>query len=124
MIGIDLASIKRFERFYEKHGVKAYEKFLRSEEIALVSSPKTAAGFWALKEAVAKALGCGICKDCTFKDIWIRKNTLGKPYISLSKSVVNKFKIQESSVSISHDGGYAIATAYLKSEDEDELFVH
>ena len=61
--GIDVISIPRIEKFIEKFGDRALEKYLSSDEIKLVKTPKTAAGFWAVKEAVSKALGCGIGKE-------------------------------------------------------------
>ncbi len=124
MVGVDLISVKRMDRFYEKWGERAYKKFLRPEEIKLVNSPKTAAGFWAVKEAVSKALGCGISKSCTFYDIWIRKNALGKPYISLAFHLIEEFKIEQTSISISHDGDFAIGLAYIKSSCESEVLSH
>ena len=49
MIGIDIASIDRIKKMYEKFGIKAYEKFLNPKEIELIKKPDTAAGFWAAK---------------------------------------------------------------------------
>lgn len=115
MIGVDLVQINRIERFYKKHGYKAYERFLRPEEIELVKSPKTAAGFWATKEATSKALGCGIGKICSFYDIWIHKDKLNKPYITLSKNLITKFKITSLHVSITHENGLAIAVVAIDS---------
>ncbi|PID46973.1 MAG: holo-ACP synthase [Proteobacteria bacterium] len=113
MIGIDIISIPRMKKFYKKHGIKGYNKFLRKEEIELTRSPKTAAGFWCLKEATSKALGCGIGKTCSFYDIWIHKNKLGKPYITLSKHLIEKFGIKNIDASISHDGNFAIGVVNI-----------
>ncbi|NPA65760.1 MAG: holo-ACP synthase [Epsilonproteobacteria bacterium] len=115
MIGIDIIKIDRMEKMLEKFGNKALERFLSNEEIALVHSPKTAAGFWAIKEAVSKALGTGIGKECSFKDIRIYKTPANAPKIALSHSLINKFSLEEADVSLTHDGGYAIAVVYLKS---------
>jgi len=68
MIGIDLVKISRIEQMLERFGEKALSKFLHPQEIALVKNPKTAAGFWATKEAVSKALGTGIGSQCSFHE--------------------------------------------------------
>lgn len=124
MIGIDLVSISRIENFYKKYGRKAYDRFLRPEEIELIKSPKTAAGFWATKEATSKALGCGISEICGFYDIWIHKDELSKPYITLSKNLIEKFKINSLHVSITHDGDFAIAVVAIKSLLEGKNLAH
>ena len=45
MIGIDLIKTSRMKRFIERFGEKGLRKFLCEEEIKLVKSHKTAAGF-------------------------------------------------------------------------------
>lgn len=112
MIGIDIASIQRIEKMYEKFGVKAYARFLDEEEIALVKSSSTAAGFWAAKEAASKALGTGIGKECSFHDIKIKKNKMGAPKLKYSKQIRKKYKIKKSHLSITHDEGVAVAVVY------------
>ena len=114
MIGIDLIKVSRMDKMIEKFGNKALEKFLSSSEIELVKNYKTAAGFWAVKEATSKALGTGIGKECSFHDITITKTSKGAPQIELSKSITTKFNIQDTSVSITHDGEYAIAVVAIE----------
>lgn len=109
MIGIDIVRIERIGKMYEKFGHKAYARFLSDKEIALVKSPTTAAGFWAAKEAASKAIGTGIGRVCGFHDIKISKTKLGAPKLKYSKEIRKKFKIKKSHVSITHDGGFAIA---------------
>ena len=115
MIGIDLVSIKRFESFVARFGDKALKKFLSDDEISLTKSVKSYAGFWATKEAVSKALGTGIGKECSFFDIKIKKTSNGSPYFLLSKNLVEKYFIIGTSLSITHDGEYAIAVCEIKS---------
>lgn len=109
-------------RFLERFGDKALEKFLSSQEILLVKNYKTAAGFWAVKEACSKALGVGIGSECGFHDIIITKSPKGAPNINFSASLIQKFHISHSSVSITHDGDYAIAIVALeKSSATDKI---
>ena len=114
MIGIDLIKTSRMDRLIERFGEKALQKFLSNNEISLVKNYKTAAGFWAVKEACSKALGVGIGSECSFYDIEISKTKRGAPQIKLSKNIVDKFNITDTSVSITHDGEYAIAVVAIE----------
>ncbi|RUM67914.1 MAG: holo-ACP synthase [Sulfurospirillum sp.] len=116
MIGIDIAKISRFEKFFEKKSLLS--KFLSEEEILLVKSTQNVASLFASKEAISKALGVGIGKHCTFKDIRIHKDSLGAPYFTLSKHIIQTYNITETSLSITHDGEYAIAVAVIGTEKE------
>ena len=114
MIGIDIIKTARMEQFMERFGEKALLRFLTLEEISLVKNHKTAAGFWAVKEAFSKALGLGIGKDCSFFDMKIYKSETGAPKLALSKKIVEKCKIESTSLSITHDGEYAIAVVAVE----------
>jgi len=116
MIGIDLIKTSRMNRLMDRFGEKALQKFLSDDEILLVKNYKTASGFWAVKEAASKALGVGIGKECSFHDIVISKTSRGAPIIKLSEKIVNNFNITDTSVSITHDGEYAIAVVAIESK--------
>jgi len=114
MIGIDIIKTSRMERLMERFGAKGLRKFLCDEEIALVKSSKTAAGFWATKEAFSKALETGIGAECAFKDIQIYKTAKGAPKLALSKTIVERFNIIDATLSITHDGEYAISVVNIE----------
>jgi len=109
-VGTDIVEISRVDTSLEKFGKKFLERFLNENEIKLAQKNETIAGFWAAKEAVSKALGCGIGRELSFKDIEIKKNNKNMPYFELLDS---KFDIIDSSLSISHDGGFAIAVVII-----------
>ena len=115
MIGIDLIKSSRMQGLMERFGDKALKRFLHHDEISLVKNYKTAAGFWAVKEACSKALGVGIGSECSFFDITISKTAKGAPKITLSKTLIERFNIKDTSVSITHDGEYAIAVVALET---------
>ena len=115
MIGIDLIKTSRMERLMERFKERGLLRFLSPNEILLVKSYKTAAGFWAIKEAFSKALGTGIGKECSFHDISIYKDAKGAPKIALSKKIVTDFHIEDVALSITHDGEYAIGVVTIKS---------
>jgi holo-[acyl-carrier protein] synthase len=112
-IGTDIIQIDRIERSLEKFGEKFKEKFLHPEEISLVKKTESIAGFWAAKEAIAKALGCGIGSELSFHDMIITKNSKGAPSFHLSNKAKKIHNIKDSSLSISHDGGFAIAIVVI-----------
>ena len=109
MIGIDIVVINRIDKMIKKFGDKALKRFLSKDEIKLVKNSSTIAGFWAAKEAGSKAIGTGIGKKCSFHDIKISKSSTGQPQIKYKKKIRKQFKIKKSSLSITHDGGFAIA---------------
>ncbi len=114
MIGIDLIKTSRMKRMIDRFDNKALLKFLSDDEIKLVKNYKTASGFWAIKEATSKALGVGIGAECSFHDIVISKTQKGAPQITLSDKVMKNFKIKDTSVSITHDGEYAIGVVVIE----------
>ena len=121
MIGIDIVKIERIKQMMERFGSKAMDRFLCKEEQDLVSSASTAAGFWAVKEAVAKALGCGIGSECSFYDIHIKKSEKNAPYIMLSNRLIERFGIESAEISITHDGGFAVAIVVLYTKEKRKI---
>lgn len=115
MIGVDIVSINRIGAFCEKYGQNALKRYLCPEEIAIAKTDATRAGFWAAKEAVAKALGCGIGQMCGFHDITIHKDKKGAPHCTLSQHLIENYSIKACAISISHDGGFAIAVAAIET---------
>lgn len=116
MIGTDIVQTTRFEQFRKRFGDKALKRFLSQEEIALIKSDATAAGFWAAKEAISKALGTGIGATCGFHDIVIYKDDKGAPRFTLSSHLIEAYEITSLSLSIAHDGGFAIAVAAIEGK--------
>ena len=83
---------RAFENFFQ--GRSRFPKFKKKKKINSISIPQnfkiigneikisklkveTIAGFWASKEAISKALGVGIGKKLSFKDIKIYKTKKG-----------------------------------------------
>jgi len=109
------------KRMVERFGDKALQRFLHKEEILLVKSYKTAAGFWAVKEAFSKAIGTGIGSECSFFDMKIYKDLHGAPKLSLSKKLVERFTLLDVAISITHDGDYAVAVVDVKSTTPNKI---
>jgi holo-[acyl-carrier protein] synthase len=112
-IGTDITVVSRIESSLNKFGEKFLNKFLSIEEQKISSKVESIAGYWASKEAISKALGCGIGKELTFHDITIYKDKKGAPHFKLSEKAQKHHQIKSSSLSIAHDGGFAIAIAIV-----------
>ena len=112
-IGTDIVQISRIEKSLQKHGERFKKKFLTDDEAARIQKTESIAGIWAAKEAVAKALGCGIGSDLAFHDITVVKDSRGAPRFQLSEEAQKKHRVLDSSLSISHDGGFAIAVVTI-----------
>jgi len=121
LIGIDLIKISRVENFIERFSDKALQKFLNQNEILLIKNASTAAGFWAAKEATSKALQTGIGKSCGFHDIEIYKLANGAPALKLHKRIIEQFSITDTSLSITHDAGFAIAVVAIESTTTNKV---
>lgn len=112
-IGTDIEEIDRFYKFFDK---KNYlEKIYTEKEIVQfnsISNPRRKAEFlasrYAVKEAMSKALGVGISKYFSFKDVEVSKTDLGQPYI-----IYKDFKCH---LSISHTKSLASAFVVLEKE--------
>lgn len=99
-IGCDIVKIERIEKSVAKDYFKA--RVFTENEIAYCKNAQSFAGLFAAKEAYLKALGCGIERALT--EVEIAHDEKGKPFL---------VGVENSDVSISHDGEYAIATVIL-----------
>lgn len=111
MLGIDLCAIDRLEKIYQKYGEKFLQRTFTEEERDYLKkkkmAPRTMAGLFAAKEAMAKALGTGI-GPVAFKDLEV----LHKPQ---PQGRWGNYLFQ---LSISHEGGYAVAVALGQGEEK------
>lgn len=113
MIGIDLVKIDRISRFRQRFGEAGLKKFLTPNEIASRTTDQQIAAAWAVKEAVSKALGCGIGSRLAFHDIEIVKAESGMPIAKLSDKAQKIHGVKSLKISISHEKEYAVAVAII-----------
>lgn len=99
-IGTDIIRISRISKSIKKQHF--LESVYTESEIEYCKKDESFAGIFAAKEAYLKALGTGI--DRRLNTIEILHDSLGKPYIN---------GVENSDLSISHDGDYAIAVVIL-----------
>jgi holo-[acyl-carrier protein] synthase len=119
-IGLDLIETARIERSLKN------EKFLRriytpQEQAYLLKrkmNAQTAAGIFAAKEAVSKALGTGF-GHIRWLDVEIIKDDRGKPCVNLKGSALERLQAlggKSVFVSITHIKDLAAAQAVIESE--------
>ena len=116
-LGIDLIEIARIGRAVERHP-QFLDRFFSEAEREAVSRKgmQTAAGYFAAKEAVSKALGTGI-RGFGMADISIEPDELGRPVAKLSGGAHARMEAlggKSLFVSITHDAGFAMAVAVLE----------
>ncbi len=113
-VGTDITVISRIEKSLEKFGERFLAKLLTKEEQSSLSlKAHNIAGYWAAKEAVSKALGCGIGEELSFHDITLYKDKKDAPHFKLSYEAQALHPINGSTLSIAHDGGFAIAVVVI-----------
>jgi holo-[acyl-carrier protein] synthase len=122
-VGIDLLDIDRVKKLLEQsHGERFVERVLTPEERELAARrgrgrlAEFVAGRFAAKEAVVKALGCGIGREVGFQDICILPDGCGKPECRLSGAAwerLGRAQPLRLHLSITHSattaGAYAVA---------------
>lgn len=123
-VGCDIIAISRIEKIHSRHGKNFLDKFLSPKEQILIKNPATLAGLWAAKEAASKALGVGICELCSFFDIEISKDERNAPKLKYSQKITKDFNITQTSLSISHDNGFAIAIVAIALTKLKYLFIN
>lgn len=121
-LGTDIVEIARIKETLERHQASFEEHvFTETERVAGAGRKDSAlyyAGRWAAKEALSKALGCGISEKCHWLDIEIYNGDKGNPRIKLSGAAAESAEaigVSEVHVSISHEKHYASATVILES---------
>ncbi|NPA50141.1 MAG: holo-ACP synthase [Epsilonproteobacteria bacterium] len=111
--GIDIIVIDRIKRSKDKFKERFLNRVFSKKEQNSFKKIETIAGYWAAKEAFSKALGVGIGNELSFLDIEIKKDSKNRPYFNISQRIREKFGIIDSSLSISHDGGFSIASVII-----------
>jgi holo-[acyl-carrier protein] synthase len=120
-IGTDIVAIERFRRFVDENKVALLQRIFTERERSLCSARKDSASCYAArfaaKEAFLKALGTGLRDGISWQDMEITLDDLGKPGLLLSGRAHDTFTVQGLStvfLSLSHDGGNAIAMVVLE----------
>lgn len=119
-IGVDTASVERIEKSMKS------DSFMRrvfgADELCMFEkknySAETVAANFAAKEALSKALGCGIMGFSLCEAQALRGEN-GVPYYKLSGKLEETIKEKKLRclLSLTHEGGFATAFAVLEEEE-------
>ncbi len=127
ILGTDLVFVPRLAKTYARQGDAFFHRVLTPEEVRYCKGMglfreavflKRAAGRIAIKEAVAKALGCGLNgmgwgQGIGWLDVEIVSQTQSPPELVLqgrALKIAAGLGIRSWRLSLSHDGEYALAT--------------
>ena len=120
-MGIDIAELTRLENSVKRFQNAFLNRIFTPAELAEGARRKSAAAYyagrWAVKEAVAKALGTGIGKSCSWQDIETLNRPDGRPETRLSGAARQRFGelgADRLLTTISHEEHHAVAMAILE----------
>jgi len=121
-IGTDIVKIERIRKLR----APVVARFLTPKERAYCALHQDPAerigGRFAAKEAALKAFGTGLAKGLSWSHIEILPDADGAPHISFSGKaaiLMRSLGATHCHVSISHDGGHAIAFVLLEKREKD-----
>lgn len=114
-VGTDLVEVLRMERCIQKEAFcrRVFTEAERAYAQSRHGTPEAFAGMFAAKEAVSKALGTGF-SGFTLRDIEVLHTSAGAPLVRLTGGAETCFLNMNGTrihLSISHDGGLAVAFA-------------
>ena len=122
-LGVDIVEIARMRAILARTP-NFRERVFSEEERAYcdgTASPEVhVATRFAAKEAVVKALGTGFSRGIGVRDIEVRRNAKGRPYVVLSgraKEIAREQGVRELPVSLSFTHAEAVACAMAITED-------
>lgn len=125
--GVDIVDINRIAKLVQEHGTAFISRTYTELEVEYCKSRgsetrrvESLAAMFAAKEAVSKALGTGLMtKGVGLKDIEVYHEESGKPRINLygcAQEQATYIGVVSMSISISHDGGQAVAMCTILCE--------
>ncbi|MGB0385773.1 MAG: holo-ACP synthase [Ardenticatenaceae bacterium] len=110
--GVDFIRIDRIQKAQERFGPRFLNRvFTEAEQAYCGGRAGSLAVRWAAKEAVGKALGCGI-GDVAWREIEILPDERGAPHLHLhgaAAELAEARQLHQWAISLSHEDGRAIA---------------
>jgi holo-[acyl-carrier protein] synthase len=116
-VGTDLMETKRIELSIDRFGERFLERVFTTAEIAYCMRKKknaaeSFAARFAAKEAGAKALGTGISRGVTWKELEVRREASGRPTLHLSgraAELAGTMGVRRMQLSLTHSRELAMA---------------
>lgn len=117
-LGIDAVGVERVTRLLERHGERLVVRCFEPGEVRRPRDPQHVAGLLAAKEATFKALGTGWGEGVSWRQVVVVREPNGQPGLRLEGAAAARaaaLGADRLHVSITHDGGLAVAVAILES---------
>jgi holo-[acyl-carrier protein] synthase len=122
-IGVDLVSIDRVQaitqRWQDRFLHRVYSEAERQDCFRRTTPYASLAGRFAAKEAILKALGVGWATGVSWRDVQVMSDAAGRPVARVegrARSLIQEAGVTAIHISLSHDGGYAVAQAILTND--------
>lgn len=121
-LGLDVVEIARMERILARTPSFATKVFSADERAYCDATAHPAVHYatrFAAKEAVVKALGTGFSAGIHVRDIEVRRNAKGRPYVALSgraRAIADGIGLREMPISLSFTHAEAVACAMAITE--------
>jgi len=122
-IGTDIVKVSRINRIMKKYPEGFAGRILHKHEMQIYKQHRLPKSFlakrFAVKEALAKALGTGISQGVSFTEIEGSNNQHGQPQLALhgaTLELANKLGVKRYFVSLSDEDKYAVATVLLEGD--------
>ena len=124
-IGVDIVNNERLSKLIKnpKFIDRIFTKNEKKASLKLKNKVNFFSKRFAAKEAFSKATGFGISKNLHFKNIEIKNNKKGKPFIHINKPtniyLKKKFKVNsfKSNLSISDEKKFSVAYVIIEKND-------
>lgn len=122
-IGVDVVEVDRVGALLARYGDRFLRRVFTEAEAEYAQKgarqAERLAGRFAVKEAVMKAFGTGKSQGILWRDVETVRGALGRPEVKLYGNAGKYLKIIKGNnihVSISHDGGKAMAFVIIERE--------
>jgi holo-[acyl-carrier protein] synthase len=122
-VGTDLTEIDRIEQSIGRFGDRFLGRIYTPDEIAYCRSKKrpgeSFAARFAAKEAGAKALGTGISRGVSWRELEVRREQGGRPALVFSgraAEIAASLRVTSVALSLTHARNMALAFVVLEAE--------
>ena len=126
-IGVDIVDVARVEGLLARYRDRFVRRCFTDAEAGYarksVREAERLAGRFAVKEAVLKAFGTGKSQGILWRDVETIRGAMGKPEVILygnALEYMKKLNGKSIFVSITHDGGKAVAFVIIETERTQE----
>ena len=122
-LGIDLCEVRRLRELEERYGDRFLRRIFTETELGRCTGRRRhecLAGRFAAKEAALKALGTGLSQGIAWRDVELTRGEYQAPALIFhrrAREVFDLLRAKGSRVSITHDGGHAVAVVILEGEE-------